>query len=170
MKTYSLKIKRYYDVVQVEDLKIIDNLLHDRSWTMQRSGKDGPKTFFESVLTGDEYHLLGNFFGPVLINYLEEHNISVSNTSLERSYINCHPCYHPGGWHIDNDVGITMLYYPLSNIDFGNEGATDFKNLEKQLYIGNSILIFPANLLHMATEHSHKGELRYTFAFKFTLD
>jgi hypothetical protein len=168
MKVYSLKIKRYYDVVSNADLKIIDNILNNRSWTMQRSGMDGPKTFFESVITADEYQSLGNLFGPVLNDYIAEHNIS--NISLERSYINCHPCYHPGSWHIDNQAGITLLYYPLSEIDFGDEGATDFENLEKQLYIENSILIFPANLRHMATEHSHKGKFRYTFAFKFKLN
>jgi hypothetical protein len=168
MKIYSLKIKRYCNVVQDADLKIIDNILNKRSWTMQRSGMDGPRTFFESVLTPDEYESVGNLFGPILKDYIIEHDIS--NISLERSYINCHPCYHPGGWHIDNKSGITLLYYPLSDVDFGDEGATDFKDLEKQLYIGNSILIFPSNLLHMATEHSHKGTFRYTFAFKFRLN
>jgi len=165
MKIYSLRIKRYYDVVADKDLKTIDNILTDRNWIMQASQDDDTKTFFQSFLSSDEHQLLGELFSSVLLEYIKEHNIS--NALFEKSYINCHPCFCPGSWHIDNEVGFTMLYYPLSNIDFGNEGATDFENLESQPYIGNSILIFPSNLRHMAAEHSHKRVFRYTFAFKF---
>ena len=165
MKIYSLRIKRYYDVVEDKDLKTIDNILTDRSWLMQSSREAGEKIFFQSFLTSDEHQLLGKLFVSVLLEYIKEHNIS--NVLFEKSYINCHPCFCPGSWHVDNEVGITMLYYPLSNVDFGNEGATAFENLESQPYIGNSILIFPSNLLHMANEHSHKSVFRYTFAFKF---
>ena len=76
MKIYSLRIKRYYDVVEDKDLKTIDNILTDRNWIMQASQDDDTKTFFQSFLTSDEHQLLGKLFVSVLLEYIEEHNIS----------------------------------------------------------------------------------------------
>ena len=82
MKIYSLRIKRYYDVVADKDLKTIDNILTDRNWIMQASQDDDTKTFFQSFLSSDEHQLLGELFSSVLLEYIKEHNISFVDVIL----------------------------------------------------------------------------------------
>ena len=161
-----MNIKRHINVVtSSEDLKNIEDLLLDRLWAIQSSSMGGSASFFMSILDHIEIVFFDRLFRDLVIDYVKENNIN--KFEFEVAYINCHPCQHPGDWHTDGESGFTLLYYPISKTDFGLEGATDFKDFETQYYIGNSILIFPANIEHMATEHRHPGIFRYSIAFKF---
>jgi len=163
-----MKIKHYENIIPKNEFDIVEKTLKNRNWIIQSSDRKSTTSFFYSEIDQNEINFFKNYFGPLLEDYIEENNITDS-IFFERAYINCHPCYHPGSWHTDSDeLGLTMLYYPPSQIDFKNEGATAFKDFT-QYYIGNSLLIFPANILHMATEHSYKGIFRYTIAFKFRI-
>ena len=163
-----MDIKRYLNVVSESNLETIEKILINRTWKIQSSKPNDPTIFLMSELEDNEINFFIEIFSNLIIEYAQQNNI-YEEISFERAYINCHPCYHPGDWHIDNEFGFTVLYYPLSKTDFGIEGATDFKDIGPQFYIGNSLLIFPSNILHMATEHSHKGVLRYSIAFKFKI-
>jgi hypothetical protein len=161
-----MNIKRYIDVVKTsEDLKNIEDMLSTRLWTIQSSYKDSHINFFMSYLNHVEVNFFERLFRDLINDYAETNNINKFN--LKRAYVNCHPCHHPGDWHIDGESGFTLLYYPISTTDFGLEGATDFKDYAPQYYIGNSVLIFPANVEHMAAEHRQQGVFRYSIAFKF---
>jgi hypothetical protein len=161
-----MNIKRYIDVVKSSEvLKNIEDILSNRLWSIQSSYTGSSINFFMSVLDHTEIVFFDRLFRDLVKDYTKENNIN--EFEFERAYINCHPCQHPGDWHVDGKSGFTLLYYPVSATDFGLEGATDFKDFEIQYYIGNSVLIFPANTDHMATEHRHPGILRYSIAFKF---
>jgi hypothetical protein len=164
-----MEIKRYYDIItEQEDFKTIIKILTNRNWVIQSSNIDDTNNFFMSNLFDDEINFYLQKFDSVLSMYAKNNGIQ-ETLFIERAYINCHPCYHPGNWHVDNLTGFTLLYYPETETDFGDEGGTDFKNFNFEKYIPNSILIFPADELHMATEHSQKGKFRYSIAFKFRL-
>lgn len=163
-----MKIKRYTDVIKsIDDLEHIEDLLSTRLWIIQSSNSDNRTNFFMSYLDQVEVNFFEQQFRTIISEYTRENNID--KFDFERAYINCHPCGHPGNWHIDGDNGFTLLYYPLSKTDFGTEGATAFKDKGICYYKNNSIVIFPANIEHMATEHSHKSTFRYTIAFKFQI-
>lgn len=163
-----MNIKRHTDVIKSsEDLKNIEDLLSNRLWTIQSSSIGGSASFFMSILDHIEIVFFDRLFRDLVKDYIKENNIN--EFEFERAYINCHPCQHPGDWHVDGESGFTLLYYPISKTDFGLEGATDFKGYATQYYIRNSVLIFPANIEHMATEHKQPGVFRYTIAFKFKI-
>jgi hypothetical protein len=162
-----MTIKHYKNVIPQNEFSAIENILKNRNWIIQSSTGDGDTSFFYSEINQNEVNCFEKYFGPLVQEYIKENNIT-NQIFFERAYINCHPCYHPGSWHIDNESGLTLLYYPISKVNFKKEGGTAFKDFT-QYYVENSLLIFPANMLHMATEHSHKGIFRYTVAFKFQL-
>ena len=165
---YNMDIKRYLNVVAESNLLTVEQILVNRTWKIQSSNPNDFSIFLMSDLKEDEIIFFEGIFSNLIVDYIHENNIK-EEILFERAYINGHPCYHPGDWHTDNPFGFTALYYPLSKTDFGFEGATDFKDIGPQYYIGNSLLIFPSNILHMATEHSQKGILRYSIAFKFKI-
>jgi len=161
-----MKIKHYENVIPENEFDVVKDILKNRNWIIQSSDGSGITSFFYSELEQNEVNFFKKYFGLLLEEYTRENNVN-EQIFFDRAYINCHPCYHPGSWHTDSDkLGLTLLYYPASEIDFKKEGGTAFKDFTQD-YIGNSLLIFPANILHMATEHSHKGIFRYTIAFKF---
>ena len=162
-----MKIKHFKDVIPQNEFNAVENILKDRNWTIQSSNEHKRTSFFYSEMNQNEVNFFVTYIESLLNEYIKENNIT-NQIFLERAYINCHPCFHPGDWHTDNNSGFTVLYYPNSKVDFKEEGSTAFKDFI-QPYIKNSVLIFPANILHMATEHSQKGTFRYTIAFKFQI-
>lgn len=164
-------VKRYLNAIDQENLittlDIIEN--KDRIWKFQTSDPFSLNIFFISYLLEHEQEFFLTKLNDIKNDYILENNIT-RGVFFERSYINCHPCYHPGDFHIDNSHGFTMLYYPPSAENFKNQGGTEIVGHGTEPYISNSVLIFPANCLHSAQEHSVKGKFRFSAAFKFYFD
>lgn len=160
-------IIRHYNIIGEEHHKYISDMLssHSRSWVFQKSMPNTDNVFLMSSLDATET----KFFLQHFNQYIEKYKADNLNGTFafERAYINCHHSYHPGDWHIDNESGFTLLYYPETDIDFNNEGGTEIKDHGIEPYIKNSILIFPANRLHQAQGHSINGKLRFSIALKF---
>jgi hypothetical protein len=163
-----MKVIRHTDVLSATDLDSIKGLFDGRQWTMQSSTEGDGSRFFMSGLLQKEIDFFNPRFGPLVNRYIADNAIA-KPVKFERAYINCHPCFHPGSWHIDNYEGFTLIYYPPSAIDFGEEGGTDIQGHGYQPYIANSLILLPADALHMAREHTTKGVFRYSVAFKFQM-
>lgn len=163
-----MKLLRQTDALPVADLETVSRIFKDRTWTMQSSSEGDGSCFFMSGLTQAEIDFFNPRFGPLVNRYIAD-NAIVKPVKFERAYINCHPCFHPGAWHIDNHEGFTLIYYPPSAGDFGEGGGTDIQGFGYQPYIANSLILLPANALHMAREHTTKGVFRYSVAFKFQM-
>ena len=161
-----MNIIRHTNALHAEDMGFVRTLLKDRTWTVQSSMESDGSRFFMSGLNRKEIDFFYQRWSTFVKKYVEDNLISAP-IKFERAYINCHPCFHPGHWHIDNYEGFTLIYYPESEVEFGDEGGTDIMGFGYQAYIPNSFIIFPANVMHMAREHSAKGVFRYSVAFKF---
>ena len=161
-------IKRYLNVIDLESLLAVKNIVEnkDRIWKFQTSDPFSFNTFFISYLLENEQDFFLKKLNDIKNDYIIENKI-IKVIFLERCYVNCYPCYHPGDFHIDNTQGFTLLYYPLSEENFENHGGTEIINHGIEPYISNSVLIFPSNCLHSAQEHTIKGKFRFTVAFKF---
>jgi len=162
-----MNVRRYYNVLNSAYFGQVDQILNHRFWTMQTSDQNTKNVFFFSPLNDEEIQFFANHTANLFREYLAENSIPVSEATFERAYINCHPCYHPGDWHVDNSSGVTMLYYPNSPVDFGQEGGTEIDTHGYEPYVSNSLLIFPAHLLHFARQHTVHGAFRFSIAFKF---
>lgn len=99
-------------------------------------------------------------------------NKFIKNLKIYRSYVNLFLPKEDPFFHIDNENGITLLYYSLPsdnkwNID--EHGETQFyikeKNEIKGIFpIKGRLILFSSNVLHRAT--SFRTLKRYTVAFK----
>ena len=163
-----MNLVRHADVFAREELPAIAAMLKDRTWTVQSSNAGDATRFFMSGLAQTEIDLFHRRLGPLVNRYIADNGVKGA-VGFERAYVNCHPAFHPGHWHIDNHEGFTALYYPPSEIDFGDEGGTDVQGFGYQRYLANGLILFPANALHMAREHTAKGVFRYSVAFKFQM-
>ena len=160
-----MKILRYLNVINDQnDLdhvqKMINMFSSNRSWHFQGSTSDKDVAFFFSNLIQSELDLFYKYFNPII---QKEYNF---NLELERAYINCNPPMVGGQWHTDGDNGITILYYPLTKFKFGDQGGTEFEHHGVEKYIGNSIILFPAELKHRALEHQISNAYRFSIAIK----
>lgn len=164
-------VKRYLDIIKQEDILAVKHIIEnkDRIWKFQTSDPFSTNIFFISYLLENEQEFFLEKLNAIKDDYILRNNIK-EKVSFERSYINCHPCHHPGDFHIDNLSGFTMLYYPSSEENFENDGGTEIVGHGVEPYISNSVLIFPANFLHAAQGHTIKGKFRYSVAFKFYLE
>ena len=85
-------------------------------------------------------------------------------------YINCFAPSENPYFHIDNDNGLTFLYY-VTNHDWGENdgGETQFlinDEIRGVLPLSNRLVGFDATLLHRAT--SFRDRHRFTLAAKFS--
>lgn len=161
-------IKRYENVLDQSLHSRVDEILYSllRFWRFQTSRTNDPenqKPFLIGIMETSEINFFLKYFQSYLEDYINKNNQKVL---FERAYINAQYCYQPGDWHVDNDTGFTMLYYPHSKIDFGDEAGLEIKDHGIEKYIPNSLLFFPANIPHKSLEHSKK-QYRFSVAFKF---
>ena len=94
----------------------------------------------------------------------------VKGMNLYRMYINCFAPSENPYFHIDNDNGLTFLYY-VTNHDWGENdgGETQFlinDEIRGVLPLSNRLVGFDATLLHRAT--SFRDRHRFTLAAKFS--
>ena len=92
----------------------------------------------------------------------------VSNLSIYRMYINC---FAPGEipyFHIDNETGITCIYYVNPEFELNNNGETQFiidNESANVLPIPNRMCYFDSSIMHRAT--SYRKNHRFTIAIKY---
>lgn len=163
-----MNLIRQTAALPAEDLAYVAALLKERTWTVQSSSENDGSRFFMSGLNKAEIDFFYTRWSGHVRKYVADNAIAAP-VRFERAYVNCHPCFHPGHWHIDNYEGFTLIYYPPAETDFGDEGGTDIQGFGYQPYVPNSFIILPANALHMAREHTAKGMFRYSIAFKFQM-
>jgi hypothetical protein len=164
----TLTVKRFLNVVDTSEIDVIKRMISRKEWSIHSSNEDSKSKFFITQMTSVQTHNFLSKFSAFVRQYLIENNIK-NEIDFERAYINCHPAYHPGEWHLDNESGVTALYYPDMGVNFGEEGGTDIKDHGYELYIPNSLLIFPGNIEHMARQHTSVGTFRFSIAFKFII-
>lgn len=164
-----MNIVRHTNALADDELGFVAKLLKDRTWTVQASTEGDRTRFFMSVLSQHEIDFFHRRWSALVNRYVEENRVTAP-VAFERAYINCHPCFHPGHWHMDNVNGFTLLYFPEPEVDFGDDGGTDIEGFGYQPYVPNSLIIFPANAMHMAREHTARGVFRYSVAFKFKVE
>jgi hypothetical protein len=160
-----MQLKKHNEVVtSLHDLDKIKQIILSKKWVIHKSSNSSANSFFNSNLTPNEVLFFNDLFKEYKNNYIDENDIH--DVIFERAYINCHPSHHPGDWHTDNEYGFTLIYYPVSEVDFKDEGGIDIEN-NYEPYTSNSLCIFPANLKHRARMHTLVGILRYSIAFKY---
>lgn len=163
-----MQVVRHADVVKSAfHLLTIKELISSKKWSIQRS--DTINTlFFYAALTPNEILFFNDFFMEYYNDYRNKYIVenNIDTVVFDRAYINCHPAYHPGSWHADNESGFTLLYYPVTYFDFKDEGGLEIEN-EYQPYVPNSLCIFDGNLKHRARMHTIVGALRFSIAFKY---
>jgi hypothetical protein len=163
-----MKIKRHLNAIDPSAHKSIDMSIYNKQWNLGGQGKDSTFKFFGTVLEKHETDFFLNALSPFIDEFIKENNIT-DKIMLQRSHINCNPAYHPGDWHIDWPNGFTVLYFPIPESDFGDEGGTDFEGHGYEPYIPNSVLIFPGYIKHVACQHTKVGIFRFSIAFKFII-
>ncbi len=159
IKRHTNAIVNQQDLNQIKEM--IDSYNSNRYWQFQRSKSESTTSFFISYLNDYEIKLLYRN----LFSFVERYDDN-SKLKLDRAYINCYPAYTGGDWHTDGDAGITVLYYPNTDLNFDSEGGTEFEHHGVEKYIKNSIIIFPANHSHRALEHTMQGKYRFSIAVK----
>lgn len=88
--------------------------------------------------------------------------------SLERIYINCFAPSENPYYHIDNEDGMTFIYYVngTHNRDAGGETQIVVDDVIKGIFpVPNRMLKFDANLWHRAT--AYRYDHRFTLAIKY---
>lgn len=158
-------MKRIENLFNKNDLGKIKSFIdykNQRSWVFHSSNYVNPSYFFASNLKPNELLFLLPNVKP-LLSLVDKNN----DYKFLRGYINCNPPTIRGDWHID-DGDLTVLYYPMSDYAYINEGGTEFLDRETEPYINNSALIFPAHIKHRSQDHNNKN-YRFSFAFKFAL-
>jgi hypothetical protein len=159
------EIVRYSNIFPVTDFIEIERMITNRQWKIHFSMTDTENQFFNSLLAEDEIAWFSKRLNPYWKTYLDKPEYA--GLKLNRAYINCHPAYHPGGWHTDASYGFSALYYPFSFTDWKDEGGTEFADLGTVNYENNSLLLFPQNHLHRGAQHTQVGLFRFSIAFKF---
>lgn len=162
-------IVRFTDVLESIDNLFVQKIISGKDYKIHQSTSNSVSQFFSTDLTESEIDFFFQKFKNCLFNYISS-NLGDKKAVFERAYINCHPAFHPGDWHVDSVNGITALYYPESKIEFINEGGLDFKDYGYYHYIPNSLIIFPGSIEHMAVHHTKIGVLRFSIAFKWNLN
>lgn len=127
--------------------------------------------FWKSQLQVLEGYLSHKLFKDVLDDYINLNSLHNAPISMYDAYINCHPSYHPGGWHTDisKGQGITLLYYPDVGVNYLDGGGTEIEGHGIEQYIPNSCIVFPGQVKHRALEHTVPGAYRFSIAFKYLL-
>lgn len=168
LKNYKTnRVKHVYDFLpqNIADKQI--ELCKNKSYNLHKSKITSKYYFFASYLNTSEEEIYLPYLLPLLELYCKENNLS-SDYYLKTAYINCHPSFHGGDWHIDNTDGVSIVYYPATHINYLNSGGIEITGYGEYPYINNSALIFSSNILHRAKYHTIEGNLRFSFAFKFT--
>jgi len=157
-------INRYTNVIDQDNLQSVLDLVSvssSRPWHFQTSLSNSYNTFFISYLNQTEIDCVIPLLKPSLDRYSPN-----GEFILERAYINCHPSFSSGEWHVDGNNGLTLLYYPPTVFNFGDKGGTDFELHGEEKYVPNSLIIFPAWWNHRAVEHTVPGAYRFSIAVK----
>lgn len=92
----------------------------------------------------------------------------VSELKMYRSYVNIFAPGEKPYYHIDNDSGLTVLYYSNLNFDLDQGGETSFvidNQLVGVLPIPGRVVVFPSFILHTAT--SFRRGHRFSIVLKY---
>ena len=123
---------RHEDVVNSEfHFAKIKQIISSKKWVIQTSDtRSKTILFFYAELTPNEVLFFTDLFKEYVKEYKNKYIVenNIDTIVFERAYINCHPAYHPGAWHIDNEYGFTLLYYPVTDFDFKDEGGLEIGN------------------------------------------
>lgn len=168
IRSSSMNIERYLDCIPTEAFDVIKKILWKDGYQIEMSDvRTGISVFFAKDIDGDEKTFIWEFLSIYFSQYTRKYKIKSTTLKPYRSYVNCHPAYHPSDWHLDSDEnGITMIYYPDIGINYGDEGGLEIKDHGIEPYIPNSLIIMPANILHRAQMHTMIGKLRFSIAIK----
>lgn len=169
----------FYDVLDPTLSLVLRNSLlatGSNTWNFQTSKDlitDVPhsRLFLKARLHQLECYFLNQSFRPFIDEYINHAGYRDKTVELYDGYINCHPSFHPGQWHVDmlEGVGFTVLYYPDMDVDYRDSGGTEVKGYGVEPYVPNSLVIFPAEIEHRALEHTVPGAYRFSVALKYVV-
>lgn len=119
--------------------------------------------------TGMIHNISGNEFIYKLLNrrILETFDF-LQSLKMYRMYVNCFAPGEKPYFHIDDQTGYTLLYYPHLDWKLDDGGETQFyleENLQGILPVPNRLAIFDASILHRATPF--RNGYRFTVAIKY---